>query len=316
MKILIYGAGVIGSIFAAKLSLSGQDVTVLARGKRLEELRRSGVVLRNPRTGKTETARVNTIETLLPLMRFDYIFVVMKKTQVDAVLEALSRNCTQNIVFIVNTAAGYENWENALGENRLMICFPAAGGNRRDGIVNYFVFHGPKRLFQTTTLGEANGKRTQRIAEVIRMFRRAGIPSMFYPDMDAWQKTHVAMVTCIANALYGQNCDNRKLAASRGDLMDLILAVREGFAVLKKLGIKRSPWKLSAFYLPTGFLTAAFRAIMGTQFAEFTMAMHCVAARDEMIFLQMEFDRLIAASKHSTPHIDRIKQNLALNPEQ
>ena len=39
MKILIYGAGVIGSIFAAKLALSGQDVTVLARGKRLEELK-------------------------------------------------------------------------------------------------------------------------------------------------------------------------------------------------------------------------------------------------------------------------------------
>ncbi len=38
MKILIYGAGVIGSLFAAKLFFSGQDVTVLARGKRFEEI--------------------------------------------------------------------------------------------------------------------------------------------------------------------------------------------------------------------------------------------------------------------------------------
>ena len=37
MKICIYGAGVIGSIFTGKLSLAGNDVTVLARGKRFEE---------------------------------------------------------------------------------------------------------------------------------------------------------------------------------------------------------------------------------------------------------------------------------------
>jgi len=52
MKILIYGAGVIGSIFAVKLSLSGENVTVLARGKRLEEIRDTGIVLRSPKTGK------------------------------------------------------------------------------------------------------------------------------------------------------------------------------------------------------------------------------------------------------------------------
>jgi len=42
-NILIYGAGVIGSIFAAKLSLSENDVTVLARGNRLTELQANGV---------------------------------------------------------------------------------------------------------------------------------------------------------------------------------------------------------------------------------------------------------------------------------
>jgi ketopantoate reductase len=34
MKILIYGAGVIGSIFAWKLTKNGYDITVLARGDR------------------------------------------------------------------------------------------------------------------------------------------------------------------------------------------------------------------------------------------------------------------------------------------
>ncbi|MDR1957433.1 MAG: NAD-binding protein [Planctomycetaceae bacterium] len=35
MRILIYGAGVIGSIFAGKIADSGHDVTVLARRKQI-----------------------------------------------------------------------------------------------------------------------------------------------------------------------------------------------------------------------------------------------------------------------------------------
>jgi hypothetical protein len=39
-KILVFGAGPIGSFFAARLQEAGKDVTLLARGKRLEDLKR------------------------------------------------------------------------------------------------------------------------------------------------------------------------------------------------------------------------------------------------------------------------------------
>ena len=39
MKILVYGAGTIGSLYAAKLKDAGHDVTILARGRRLHEIR-------------------------------------------------------------------------------------------------------------------------------------------------------------------------------------------------------------------------------------------------------------------------------------
>jgi 2-dehydropantoate 2-reductase len=39
VKILVYGAGVLGSLYAAKLAESENDVTILARGQRLIEIR-------------------------------------------------------------------------------------------------------------------------------------------------------------------------------------------------------------------------------------------------------------------------------------
>ncbi len=310
MKILVYGAGVIGSIFAAKLSLSGQDVTVLARGKRLEEIRSEGIVLYRSGSHKKEVERTRAVERLSPEERFDYIFVVVQRTQVDSVLESLARNCSENIVFVVNTAAGYEEWKRAVGAERLMIGFPSAGGERLNGGVRYFVGRGLMRVFQTTTFGEANGKKSQRMANLIGMFRRAGIPCVDCADMDAWQKTHVAMVTSIANALYGHGCDNKRLAASWKDVRNMVLGIKEGFAVLEKLGIRITPRKLAFWRLPAGMLTVAFKAVMGTQLAELTMAKHCIAARSEMVALQAEFDRLIQKSGLKTPHIDRLRKNL------
>ena len=38
MKILVYGAGYIGSLYAAKLEESGNDVTILARGLWFKEI--------------------------------------------------------------------------------------------------------------------------------------------------------------------------------------------------------------------------------------------------------------------------------------
>ena len=51
IKILVCGAGILGSLYGARLKQSGQDVTILARGQRLAELLNHGIVLENGTTG-------------------------------------------------------------------------------------------------------------------------------------------------------------------------------------------------------------------------------------------------------------------------
>ena len=310
MKILIYGAGVIGSIFATKLALSGQDVTMLARGKRIEELNEKGSVICNPKTGKEEIARVKVIDKLLPEMEYDYIFVVMQKTQVNSVVDTLAQNCSKNIVFVVNTALGYDEWVYKIGADRLIIGFPSAGGERINGVVNYFVGKGLMRGFQTTTFGEAGGESSQRVKHLIKMFCHAGIPAVHCSDMDSWQKTHVAMVTSIANALYEYDCNNKRLSDSYKSVKNMIIGIKEGFAVLRQIGTKTTPFKLNFFILPSDLLAVFFKIFMNTQLAEITMAKHCVAAKQEMICLQEEFDILIKKSGMKTPYIDKLRKNL------
>ena len=64
MRILIYGAGVIGSLYGALLAEAGFDVSVYARGKRLEVLSREG--LRYRYKGKTLTAPVTVLSEIAP----------------------------------------------------------------------------------------------------------------------------------------------------------------------------------------------------------------------------------------------------------
>ena len=44
MRILIFGAGVIGSLYGALLAEAGYDVSVYARGRRLESLTQDGLL--------------------------------------------------------------------------------------------------------------------------------------------------------------------------------------------------------------------------------------------------------------------------------
>lgn len=311
MKILIYGAGVIGSIFAGKLALAGIDVTVLARGKRFSEIAQNGIVLVNPKNLKVEQVRVNVIDTLLPNDHYNFIIVAMQKTQVHDILPALSENCSKNIVFTVNTADGYDVWAKAVGKDKVMVGFPSAGGERKEGKVFYFIGKGIQRTFQTTTFGEYCKEKTERVETLIKVFNHAKIPSVFNKDMDAWQKTHVALVTNIANALYGFDCDNFKLGRSTKNVKQMVMGIKEGRQVLRRNFINPTPKKLFWLDLPTFILTAVFSLFLKTTLAETTMAKHCAVAKSEMIFLQQEFDELINKSGIETPVTDQLKKNLS-----
>lgn len=84
MRILIYGAGVIGSLYASLFSEAGIDTAVYARGRRLESLRQNG--LRYEKNGNIQTANVRVLDALANDDIYDFIFVPVRENQLHEAL--------------------------------------------------------------------------------------------------------------------------------------------------------------------------------------------------------------------------------------
>jgi len=107
MKILIYGAGVLGSLYAWRLNEAGHDVALLARGQRLADLGEYGLVLEDMVTKQRTTTAINLVERLEPGDSYDLVLVMMGKHQVGSTLPALAANrLTPNVLFMGNNLAG------------------------------------------------------------------------------------------------------------------------------------------------------------------------------------------------------------------
>ncbi len=304
-RILVYGAGVLGSLYAGRLSQAGFDVTLLARGQRLEDLRRHGLLLLADGAEQPEQIPVQVTDRLDPDDAYDLVLVVVRKNQLESVLPALAASRrTPNVLFLVNNAAGPGRLVEALGAERVLLGFPGAGGQREEGgLVRYRLASG----VQPTTIGELDGRATPRLAAVAAALRSAGLPVAVCRRMDAWLKTHVALVSPIANAIYLAGGSNYRLAETRDGLVLLVRAVKEGLQVLRALKVPITPPAYNVLaLLPEPLLVAILQRRMGLPGVELVVTRHANAARDEMQTLAEEFRALARLARVKTPAIDTL----------
>jgi len=128
MRLLVYGAGVTGSLFSARLHEAGHDVSLLARGERLAALRRDGVQLAQGDSPAARRVPVPVVEH--PADGYDVIAVFVRAHQVDAVLEG-------DVVFLLNWAGGPEPLGAVIGPGRVLLGFPTAAGTMDGDVVRY-----------------------------------------------------------------------------------------------------------------------------------------------------------------------------------
>jgi len=299
MKILIIGAGVLGSRYAVALQEAGHSITILARGHRLQDIRSHGIVLQSLNSTKFQQAEVDTIETLGAQEKFDLALVLIRGNQVEALLPVLKRNKNiPSIVFLGNRIDSPQPLIDALGEERIFTGFAGAAGIREGYIVKYL--DSLQRIQGVTYVGCVSGKRTKRLMKIQKAFEKTVFPLRIVKNMEAWHKHHLALVIPLALGIYASGGDIRKLA-EKDDILTLIVrAIREGFGVFRKLGYPLTPSKFWLYALvPEKLLVAKLRKLFCTQGAEIGLAGHANTARDEMAFFADCIKQML--DKHAIP---------------
>ncbi len=306
MKILVYGAGNIGSLYAARLSETEDDVSILARGNRLARIRDQGIELENVTSGERCTVTVKTVERLEAEDAYDLVLVVLGKDHVPEVLPVLARNRrTPSVMFMGNNAAGPREMTEALGPSRVLLGFPGAAGVAEGDVIRYLI---TSEREQATTVGEVDGSRSERIETIARSLRRAGFAVAISSNMDAWLKTHVAEISPTANALYMAGGDAGRLARTRDALVLMLRAIREGYLVLGAHGIPITPSNHRIFrWIPEPLLLVLTRRMIQSDSTSIKIG-HAERARKEMKTIAEEFRALAAATAIATPAIDRLNK--------
>jgi 2-dehydropantoate 2-reductase len=302
LRILVLGAGVIGSVYAGKLLEAGHDVVLLARGSRLAGLQTHGLILECAEGGNRTELQVPTVSEPPPEKRFDLVLVSVRSEQLDSTLPVLAAMTdNSDVVFFGNTANRQAQLSAALGR-RAMFGFPAAGGTRDGPVVRYVLISQQK-----TMLGEADGIATPRIRHMQEVLDEAGFRTMISANIDGWLVGHAAFVVPIAFALYRVGIDASRLASDRPTLRLMVVATRQAFNALQATGNAEIPKNLRMLYrLPTAFIIGYWRRVFESPQGELWFGAHSRAAPEEMRALARELQRALRRTGRPTPSLERL----------
>ena len=273
MKILVYGAGVIGSLYAALLSEAGFNVSVYARGKRLESLLESGLLFK--KNNRIKSAHVTVISEVQRDDLYDFVFLAVRENQLVTALEELKDNVSPTIVTMVNSLDTYDAWEEICGKGRILPAFPGAGGGFEKDVLDAALI---PRIIQPTTIGRTDG-REKKLAAI---FKRAKIPYQIVDDMHTWQICHLGMVVPIADAYY-ESEDPKNCGSDHRLMMATARQIKDNFRNISSEGVKLSPSKMNWFkVLPTPIVALILGIVFQSDFGDRFMYRHSMKAPDEM----------------------------------
>ena len=284
MRILIYGAGVIGCLYATLFSKAGFDTTIYARGRRLESFKQNGLLYFKNK--KIKKVKVNIIDKVEANDIYDFVFLTVKSNQVHTALEELKNNNSPNIVTMLNTLEKYNTWEEICGKGRIIPAFPGAGGSFEGNILNAKL---TPSIIQATTFGERNGGKSERLLQLASILKKSYIPYKIEKDMHAWQLCHLAMIVPIADAYYEAGVPE-KAGEDRELMRKTAITIKKNLDSLHKLGVTLTPKKMKVLHkLPVGILRIGLRFTFQSKFGNTFMYQHSMKALDEMRELHNQF---------------------------
>ena len=284
MKILVYGAGVLGCNLARNLLRAGKDVTLLARGNWAAEIKQNGLRIKDKFSLRTSVSRIPVVTELAPDAMYDVIFVVLRYTQLGSALDTLQTNRTKNIVFVGNNVRA-RALAAALPEKNILFAFALSAGHREaDRVVSIDL----KKI----TIGQLSDA-VSNAGLIEEIFGGTKYRVVYEPNMEDYLLCHVAFVMPAAFACYKTDGDLKKLRGNTTYLNRLIDANIEGYRAIRNAGHEILPKADAGFesekYRKTCLLF--FKLMCATSLGKLCASDHAMNAIDEMNALNRDIKK-------------------------
>jgi 2-dehydropantoate 2-reductase len=242
VKVLVVGAGVIGTVYGSQVAGAGHRVSVLEHGPRTDDLLTNGLMVRDVTKRPDEIAEVTPVAASAAADQYDLVLICVRADQIGAVFDSLrALSGSPVLLFLGNNPGGHSTLPADLpGASHLG--FPGIGGSIADGTVEFV------RIPQQPTTLQAGG------GPLVDAFESAltsrGFATTRTRDMDGWLAYHSLFIGSIAAALVRCQGQAAELAADRDTLTLMCRSIEEGFAALAQQGVRGLPRNLRALHRP------------------------------------------------------------------
>ena len=303
MNILVVGAGVIGTVYAAHLGAASHRISVLAYGERTAAIAVRGLRARDATSG-IETHTAAAVVTSAAEPEVDVVLVALRRDHLPGAAAALAGVPSDALVlFMGNNPAGRSGLPSASGA-QVALGFPGVGGTMRDDVVTYFT------IAQQPTSIEASD--SLRLAAIADALTSRGLPVQRVSDMDGWLAYHAVFVAAISAGLYRCGTDPTRLADDRATLKLTCAAITEGFQALQADRVEGCPRNLAVLHSRwlTPVAVRYWARVMRSPLGESAFAAHARHAEPEMRRLAQD----VIARLPRTDSDDAIRTLLVSSP--
>lgn len=233
MKTVILGAGSLGCVFGGFLAQAGNDVVLIGRRKsHTDAINKNGLTITGVRG--THVIKVKATHDPSQVKSADFLILLTKTIDTSAALESVSHlyPVVKCAVSLQNGMAKDEHLIERFGKEKVIGGTTMTGGALTgDGQV-YYTTDG------TTSFGEFDGRRTERVESIVSMFKNAGLKAELVDDIRSVEWTKMVLATPGLGASALTRLPIHKIQRNRHLASLYAQLVREAAEVAKRDGAK------------------------------------------------------------------------------
>ena len=187
MKILVYGIGAMGSIYASLLSRSSNEVFVVDPWKEhISEIKKNGLKIEGA-SGNYTYKNINASFSIPKKIKFDLIIIATKASGVKKAAQDI-KEFTNNKTIIISIQNGIGSTDDLklyIPKNNIII--GVADGFGASIVKPGYIHHNAMKLIR---LGELDNKVTERLNLICDLWSKAGFNVLAYDNINQliWEK--------------------------------------------------------------------------------------------------------------------------------